>query len=179
MPVALPLRWASLVRVRMIVGLVVSMLLVGCVGRPAPEPAAMTTDAPPWSAPRDAISHIREAGLPELPLDSQSDPFILTITVTVDGENVSLAPFIGIDRLRALQAPVHTHEASGDVWLEGEGNRDVTLGQFFTLWGVRFGDGCLGNACTDLNVIADGQMVDDPDALVLRGHDLVEIHAGT
>lgn len=137
----------------------------------------MATAPPPWPAPRDAISHIKEAGLPELPLDSESDPFILTIAVTVDGDDVPLAPFIGVDRLRALQAPVHTHETSGDVWLEGEGNREVTLGQFFTLWGVRFDDGCLGAACANLEVTADGQSVDDPAALVLRGHDRVEVHA--
>lgn len=157
----------------------VLLLLVGCVERPDPEPATMSSAPPPWSAPRDAISHIRAAGLPELPLDSDSDSFILRIAVTVDGEDVPLAPFIGIDRLRAIQAPVHTHESSGDVWLEGEGNRDVTLGQFFVLWGVRFDDGCLGSACTDLTVAADGEPVADPAALVLRDHDLIEVLAQT
>lgn len=139
----------------------------------------MSTEAPPWTAPRDAISHIRAAGLPELPLDSETDPYILTIEVSVDGEAVPLAPFIGIDRLRAVQAPVHTHESSGDVWLEGDGNRGVTLGQFFTLWGVRFDDACLGDACERLEVTADGRDVEDPADLVLRGHDVVRISAHT
>ena len=139
----------------------------------------MSTEAPPWTAPRDAISHIRAAGLPELPLDSETDPYILTIEVSVDGEAVPLAPFIGIDRLRAVQAPVHTHESSGDVWLEGDGNRGVTLGQFFTLWGVRFDDACLGDACERLEVTADGRDVEDPAGLVLRGHDVVRISAHT
>lgn len=165
--------------VRWIVAVVVSLLVVGCVSRPEPAPASMSTAAPPWSAPRDAISHIREAGLPELPLDSESDPFILRIVVTVDGDDVALPPFIGIDRLRAVQAPVHTHESGGDVWLEGEGNQTVTLGQFFTLWGVRFDDDCLGNACAGLRVVADGRTVDAPATLVLRGHDLIEVHAET
>ncbi|RMB58855.1 hypothetical protein [Tessaracoccus antarcticus] len=155
----------------------VALLLVGCVSRPAPEPATLVTGPPPWAAPRDAVSYIRAAGLPELPLDSETDPFILTIEVFVDGEPVPLAPFIGIDRLRALQAPVHTHEASGDVWLEGEGNRDVTLGQFFTLWGVRFDDQCLGSACEGLDVLADGAAVTDPASLILRDHNLVEVRA--
>ncbi len=139
----------------------------------------MSTEPPPWAAPRDAISHIRAAGLPELPRDSESDPFILTIEVTMDDETVPLAPFIGIDRLRAVQAPVHTHESSGDVWLEGDGNREVTLGQFFTLWGVAFDDACLGNACVDLNVTADGSIVADPSSLVLRDHDVIEVSART
>lgn len=162
---------------RWIVGLLVSLLLTGCVGRPDPQPANLSTQPPPWSAPRDAISHIQAAGLPELPLDSDSDPFILSIIVTVDGEAVPLAPFIGIDRLRAIQAPVHTHDASGDVWLEGDGNAEVTLGEFFLLWGVRFEDQCLGGACKELMVLADGVVVEDPSSLVLRGHDVVEVSA--
>lgn len=165
--------------VRVIVGLMVSLLLMGCVDRPDPAPATMSTVAAPWPAPRDAISYIRAAGLPELDLDSRADPFILSITVTVDDQDVSLPAFIGVDRLRAVQAPVHTHESGGDVWLEGDGNRDVTLGQFFTLWGVRFSDGCLGNACADLTVTADGQVVDDPAALVLRGNDVISVTART
>lgn len=164
---------------RVIVGLMVSLLLMGCVDRPDPAPATMSTVSPPWSAPRDAISHIRAANLPELTLDSQADPFILSIMVTVDEQDVSLPAFIGVDRLRAVQAPVHTHESGGEVWLEGDGNRDVTLGQFFTLWGVRFDDECLGNACEDLTVTADGQVIDDPAALVLRGNNVVSITART
>ncbi|MGV8846648.1 hypothetical protein [Tessaracoccus sp.] len=164
---------------RVIVGLMVSLLLMGCVERPDPAPATMSIAAPPWAAPRDAVSHIRAAGLPELDLDSRADPFILGITVIVDGQDVSVPAFIGVDRLRAVQAPVHTHESDGDVWLEGDGNRDVTLGQFFTLWGVRFGDGCLGNACAGLTVTADGEVVDDPAALVLRGNDIIRITART
>lgn len=159
--------------------LAASLLLVGCVDRPDPAPATLSTEAPPWTAPRDAISHIRAAGLPELPLDSETDPFILTIEVSMDDEQVPLAPFIGIDRLRAVQAPVHTHESSGDVWLEGDGNRDVTLGQFFTLWGVRFDDQCLGSACKGLEVTADGRDVADPVSLVLRDHDVVTVSAHT
>ena len=174
-----PTASASVVHVRWIVGLLVSLVLFGCVSRPDPEPATLSTQPPPWSAPRDAISHIRAAGLPELSLDSGTDPFILEIVITVDGAAVPLAPFIGIDRLRAVQAPVHTHDGSGDVWLEGEGNRDVTLGEFFTLWGVEFADGCLGAACAELVVTADGRAVADPASLLLRDHDVIEVSASS
>ena len=137
----------------------------------------MSTQSPPWVAPRDAISNISAAGLPELSLDADSDPFILDIVVTVDNEPVPLVAFIGIDRLRAVQAPVHTHDDSGDVWLEGDGNREVTLGDFFTLWGVRFDEDCLGAACAGLVVTADGEEITDPEALVLRGNDVIEVSA--
>lgn len=164
-------------QVRWMIGCLVLVLLSACVNRPDLEPASLSTQPPPWTAPRDAISYIRLAGLPELALDSDSNPFILDVAIELNGETVPLEAFIGIDRLRAVQAPVHTHDDSGEVWLEGEGNESITLGDFFTLWGVRFEDGCLGNACTDLVVKADGVAVTDPASLILRGNDLVEISA--
>ena len=163
--------------IALLVSLLVSPLLVGCVSRPEPEPAVLSTQPPPWSAPRDAISNIAAAGLSELPLDADTDPFIVDIVVTVDDEPVPLVAFIGIDRLRAVQAPVHTHDDSGDVWLEGDGNRDVTLGEFFTLWGVRFDEGCLGSACAELVVTADGEEINDPESFILRGNEVIEVSA--
>ena len=149
--------------------MVVASLLVGCVSRPEPSPAIQREVAPPWDAPRDAISYIRAANQPELSLGDDSDQWILRLEVVVDGEPVAIPAFIGVDRLRAVQAPVHTHESGGDVWLEGHGNREATLGDFFTLWGVRFDDQCLGATCGELVVEADGVPMPDPANLVLRG----------
>lgn len=157
--------------------LVVAVLVAGCVSRPDPDPAVIRETPPPWDAPRDAISYIQAAGLPELPLDEDSDPFIVRVEVVYDDEAVELPPFIGVDRLRALQAPVHTHESTGDVWLEGTGNREVTLGQFFAVWGVRFDERCLADACGGLSVLADGEPVEDPVSLVMRGNELIQVSA--
>lgn len=165
---------------RILAALLAALMLpavTGCVSRPDPEPAVMRESAPPWDAPRDAVSYIEAAGLPEQPLDTDSDPWILDLEVTVDGEPVEVPAYIGVDRLRAVQAPVHTHDVPGEVWLEGEGNRDVTLGQFFTLWGVRFDGDCLGDACGDVVVTADGEPVDDPAGFVLRGAGTVSVAA--
>ena len=158
--------------------LLAAFLLVGCVGRPDPAPAESRTSQPPWDAPRDAISYIEAAGVAQLSLGDDADPWILDIDVIVAGQPVEVPAYIGIDRLRAVQAPVHTHEPGGEVWLEGEGNRDTTLGQFFALWGVRFDDDCLGAACGGVTVLADGERVDDPAALILRGNQLVEVSVG-
>lgn len=164
--------------VRWLAGITVAaVLLAGCVARPEPAPAALSTEPAPWAAPRDAISHIRAAGLRELPLDTDTDSFIVVLEVLVDGEPVVVPPHIGVDRLRAVQAPVHTHDASGDIWLEGEGNREVTLGEFFTLWGVAFDERCLGPYCGPLKVSADGDPVADPVDLVLRGRGRVVVSA--
>lgn len=147
-----------------------SLFTGGCVQQAAPDPAVIRDTAPPWPAPRDAISHIREAGVPELPQDDRSDPWTLTITVAIDGTPVEVPAYIGVDRPRAVQAPLHTHDDTGTVWLEGRGNRDVTLADFFVLWGVRFSDTCLGNACGRVRVTADGKPLTGPAAsTVLRG----------
>ncbi|MHA6524851.1 hypothetical protein [Tessaracoccus sp. G1721] len=147
----------------------VVLLLTSCVSRPDPAPAVLRETAPPWDAPRDAVSYIRAAGLPEQPLGTDTDPWVLELSVTVAGEAVEIPAHIGADRLRAVQAPVHTHESGGEVWLEGDGNHTVTLGEFFTLWGVRFDGECLGAACGGVSVSADGEPVTDPESLVLRG----------
>lgn len=162
----------------MIAVLLAALMLGGCVGRPEPDPAVQRASAPPWDAPRDAISYIRAADLPELPLGDDTDPYILTLRVTAAGQEVEVPAYIGVDRLRAVQAPVHTHSPGGEVWLEGEGNREATLGQFFTLWGVALTPECLGSVCGGVTVLADGAPVAEPASLVLRGVGVVEVVAG-
>ncbi|MFV0427993.1 MAG: hypothetical protein ACK5KO_00975 [Arachnia sp.] len=157
--------------------LVAVVVVTGCVARPDPDPAVMSSAAPPWEAPRDAVSYIEAAGFAELPLDTDQDPYSVDVDVLVDGVAVDLPAYIGVDRLRAVQAPVHTHDATGDVWLEGEGNRQATLGQLFTLWGVKFDAQCLGAACGGVVVTADGEPVSDPVGLVLRDHESITVSA--
>ena len=62
---------------------------------------------------------------------------------------------------------MHTHDSTGHVWLEGRSIDHITLGQFFTVWGVRFDSRCLGAACREVLVTADGDQVADGAALTL------------
>jgi len=143
--------------------------LVGCVRPAAPAPAISRDTAPPWDAPRDAVSYIEAARLRAEPLGTGGNVQTVQLTVTVAGSPVAVPAFVGVDRVRDLQAPAHTHDPGGLVWLEGSGRADVTLGQLFVLWGVRFGPDCLGAACGSVRVLADGEPVTDPVALSLRG----------
>lgn len=154
----------------------VLVLCTACVSRPDPEPAVMRTSAPPWDAPRDAVSYIDAAGLEQRPLGEDTDPWIVALTVEIEGESVEIPAMIGIDRLRAKQAIVHTHERGGDVWLEGPDNGTATLGQFFTLWGVQFDGACLAEWC-NVEVLVDGKKIEDPASLRFRGHKAVEVRA--
>jgi hypothetical protein len=152
-------RWA--------VATAVLLLSAACVARPAPGPAVIRSEQPPWPAPRDGVAYFEAAGVEASRLDDTTNQRAFRLRLSIDGIAVPVAAHIGTDRVRALQAPAHTHDDSGTVWVEGRGSEMVTLGQFFTLWGVRFDDRCLGGACGALAVRADGRGVGDPSGLVL------------
>ena len=140
--------------------LLMSTVVGGCqVGPAPPGPAELRTGPPPWDAPRDAVSYIDKAGFERLPLDfSGPSPYTLTIAVTVDGAAVQVPAGVGIDRLRAEQAAVHTHTTDGLVYVEAKTTAEhPTLAQFFTLWGVKYDANCLADACKSLMVTVDGK----------------------
>ena len=153
--------------IRGLLVLLAGLLLAGCVEQAPPAPAVIRDTPPPWPAPRDGISYFDAAGVPASRLDDTTDQHLLTLTLSIDGEPVPLVEGIGLDLPRALQAPVHTHDTTGEVWLEGRGAREVTLGQFFTVWGVRFTGSCLGATCGTVTVTADGRPVTSPADLRL------------
>jgi hypothetical protein len=159
--------------------LIVLLLLTGCVRQAAPTPAAQRITPPPWSAPRDAISYITAAGLAPQPFSSNGNSRVVDLKITVDGTPVEVPPNVGIDRVRAIQAPMHTHDTSGQVWLEGRETSAVTLGQFFTVWGVRFDARCLGSACGDLVVTVDGTVSAAPTEVRLADSRIIEITASS
>jgi hypothetical protein len=159
--------------------LLVLLALSSCVSQAMPAPAAQRRTPPPWSAPRDAVSYITAAGLEPQPFSSNENSRFVDLRITVDGTAVEVPPYVGIDRVRAVQAAVHTHDGSGQVWLEGRGTAGVTLGQFFTIWGVRFDRHCLGSACRGLVVTVDGIVRPDPDQVRLAESRTIEISASS
>lgn len=169
-------RWAIVAAaVILVLGMVA---LTGCVRAPEPAPAVIRTTPPPWDAPRDAVSTIAAAGLTAEPLNSTGGSrHIVAMSIVVDGFRVAIPPYVGMDRLRAQQAAVHTHDATNQVHLEGREAESITLGQFFTVWGVRFDGRCLGAACEQVVVTADGKPVIDAPSLRLAGISALEIWA--
>ncbi|WUJ71550.1 hypothetical protein OG809_41505 [Kribbella soli] len=153
--------------------LLTSSVVGGCQVGPAPPAAAvLRTTAPPWDAPRDAVSYIDKAGFERLPLDfSGPSPYTVHIAVTVDGKPVEVPAGIGIDKLRAEQAAVHTHTTDGLVWVESKTTSDhPTLAQFFTLWGIKYDARCLADACAGLKVAVNGSPAAWDTPLVRNGH---------
>jgi hypothetical protein len=159
--------------------LVVMLVLTSCVSQATPAPAAQRSAPPPWAAPRDAISYIAAAGLEPQPLNSNENSHVVDLRITVDGAAVEVPAYVGIDRVRAVQAPVHTHDSTGQVWLEGRETAGVTLEQFFTVWGVRFDDHCLGSACRGLVVTVDGKVRSAPSDVRLADSRTIDISASS
>jgi hypothetical protein len=157
--------------------LLVLATVTGCLRQAEPAPAIQRSTPPPWSAPRDAVAYIEAAGLKPQPVSSNQNSGMIDLRITVDGAPVEVPANIGVDRVRALHAAVHTHDTSGRVWLEGQGSDAVTLGQFFTLWGVRFDDRCLGSACGALLVKVDGVVTTHPREVRLADSRTIEITA--
>ncbi|TDD47489.1 hypothetical protein E1263_34550 [Kribbella antibiotica] len=140
--------------------LLTSIVAAGCGVNPAkPAAAELRTTAPPWDAPRDAVSYIDKAGFERLPLNfSGPAPYNLRLKVLIDGVPVTIPAEIGVDKVRAEQAPVHTHTTGGLIFVEAKTVEEKpTLAQFFTVWGVKYDEKCLADACRNLKITVDGQ----------------------
>jgi hypothetical protein len=137
--------------------LVLVGLLTGCARPADPGPADIREIPPPWTAPRDAVSYIAAAGLSANRPATSVIIHTVVLHVDVDGFAVAVPAEIGIDRARGLRASAYTLDTTGTITLAGRGADNVTLGQFFTLWGVRFANGCLGASCGDLYVTTSGE----------------------
>ncbi|TCN38362.1 hypothetical protein EV644_109129 [Kribbella orskensis] len=151
-------RRASALAAAVAVGLL--PVVSGCqVGPAPPGPAEIRSGPPPWDAPRDAVSYIEKAGFERLPLDfSGPAPYTVKVAVTVDGNAIQIPAGIGVDRVRAEQAAIHTHATDGVVYVEAKTKAErPTLKQFFELWGVRYDGKCLGDACSSVTVRVNGQ----------------------
>ncbi|TCO44588.1 hypothetical protein EV646_110302 [Kribbella antiqua] len=139
--------------------LLISSVVASCqIGPAPPGPAELRTGPPPWDAPRDGVSYIDKAGFERLPLDfSGPSPYTVALKITVDGKPVQIPAGIGVDRLRAEQAAVHTHTSDGLIYVEAKTTSErPTLAQFFTLWGVKYDATCLADACKALKVTING-----------------------
>jgi hypothetical protein len=105
------------------------------------------------------------------------------LRVYVNGKQIQVPSQIGIDPQGQYIAPLHTHDASGVVHLEANQVYPFTLGQVFTVWGVKFTDTQIGsyfsNGTSSLAAYANGKRIADPVNYKMRPHDLIVVGYGT
>ena len=140
-----------------------------------------TSAAPPWPAPtgRDALEDRAEgAGLEDVWGRDLAMHDHTHVTITVDGEPVTVPGDVGHDEDARFAAEIHTHDTSGIVHVESPTDETFTLGQFFSEWGVALDEehvGSLGGTPEQQLTVWVGGKVHhgDPAEIVLE--DLVDV----
>jgi hypothetical protein len=158
-----------------------------------------------WRAPEDPLERTVAAGL-----DPERKEFLIHhvhahLDVFVDGEPIAVPAGIGINiddpavrrfkapdgsfdyggikRCRkACISPLHTHDGTGILHTESETPKPNTLGQFFTEWGVRLSESCVGRYCDPEPVafyVNGKPYAEDPRAIELTDRKEVAIVIGT
>lgn len=107
---------------------------------------ALNSGAAPWPLPDRASERIVAAGLkPYRDSGPLSHPHA-HLDIFIDGRSVPVPANLG---LASPFASLHTHSDSGILHMESADSRATfTLGDLFTIWGVRLTDSCIGSYCS-------------------------------
>ena len=171
-----------------------------------PETASSDADAAVlWPAPPDPLKRTVAAGLqPErkellfhhahahLDISVDGKPIVVPagIAINIDDPEVQrfedpdgAVAYGGITRCRnPCISPVHTHDATGIIHTESKSPKPNTLGQFFTEWGVRLSESCVGEHCSPepIAFYVNGKPYQqDPRAIELTDRKEIAIVIGT
>jgi hypothetical protein len=166
----------------------------------SPAPAAVL-----WPAPPDPLDRTVEAGLEPERKEFLFNHVHVHLDVFIDGESIAVPAGVGINiddaNVREFNepggsvayggitgcetpciSPLHTHDATGIIHTESASPEPNTLGQFFTEWGVRLTDTCVGDYCSPepIAFYVDGEAyTGDPNAIELTDRKEIAIVIGT
>jgi hypothetical protein len=170
----------------LVIAAVVAAIATSGGGRSAPvsgsgATAGLQATPAPWAPEYSGLA----TRLAALKLPGQSDGGYhvhAALRVYVDGRPVPVPANIGIEPEATSLAPLHTHDTSGVIHIEASERYPFTLGQFFTIWGVKFTDTQLGSYVagseSTLAVYANGKLVANPVGYVLNAHDDIVVGYG-
>ena len=69
------------------------------------------------------------------------------LEIKINGQNFPIPANIGIST--GIMRPLHTHDSSGEIHIEGPYARDFSVGEFFQVWNKTFNSSCIFEYCTD------------------------------
>jgi hypothetical protein len=102
--------------------------------------------------------------------------------IYVNGLLKPLAANIGLDPAKGIESSMHTHDGTGIIHMEAPHPYSYTLGDFFSVWGVKLGPaqvgGLRGYGGDRLHFYLNGKPLSNPVALVLHKDDSVVIGYG-
>jgi hypothetical protein len=146
----------------------------------ASESGLLTTPAP-WAPQYAGLqARVQAFGFP-----AQSDTGYhvhVMLRIYVEGKKIVVPEKIGIVTSEEYLAPLHTHDTSGIVHIEAREPYPFKLGQFFSIWGVKFTNTQLGGYVAGngnvLSVYVNGKLVPSPVEYVMNAHDLIVVGYG-
>jgi hypothetical protein len=104
------------------------------------------------------------------------------LRIYVNGLLSPLPADIGIDSAKGIESSMHTHDGSGIIHMEAPHPYPYTLGDFFSVWGVKLGPaqvgGLKGYGGNRLHFYLNGKPLSDPAARVLHKDDSIVIGYG-
>jgi hypothetical protein len=104
------------------------------------------------------------------------------LRIYVNGLLRPLPADIGLDPAKGIESSMHTHDGSGIIHMEAPAPYNYTLGDFFSVWGVKLGPaqvgGLTGYGGNRLHFYLNGKPLSNPAALVLHKDDSVVIGYG-
>jgi hypothetical protein len=171
------------------------------------QPASSDAEAAVlWPAPTDPLDRTVAAGLKPERKEFLIHHFHAHLDVFVDGKPIAVPAAIGINiddpevkRFNDAEgaavsyggitrchkpciSPLHTHDATGIIHTESSSPEPNTLGQFFTEWGVRLSESCVGEHCSPERIAfyVNGKAYQqDPRAIELTDRKEIAIVVGT
>ena len=102
------------------------------------------------------------------------------LQIIIDGKPELIPANIGISQ--GIMRPLHTHDTSGELHVEGLCERDFVLGDIFTIWDKTFNSECIFDKCTDqgtLTMKVNGAPNTDFENLILKDKDNIVIEFKT
>ena len=102
--------------------------------------------------------------------------------IYVNGVLSPLPADIGLDSAKGVESSMHTHDGTGIIHMEAPHPYNYTLGDFFSVWGVKLGPaqvgGLTGYGGDHLHFYLNGKPLSNPAALMLHKDDSVVIGYG-
>jgi hypothetical protein len=139
------------------------------------------TSTPPWQPEYAHLSErVHKLRLP--PVGDEKFHIHAALHIYKNGLLLPVPADIGLVPAKHIETSLHTHDATGIIHMEAVHPFKFTLGDFFSVWGVKLGPaqvgGLTGSAGDKLHFYLNGKPLANPAAHVLKNGDNISIGYG-
>jgi hypothetical protein len=136
---------------------------------------------PPWKPEYAHLpERVKAIGLP--PVGKETFHIHAMLHIYVNGLLSPVPADVGIEVSKQHETSLHTHDSTGIIHMETNHRYPFTLGDFFSVWGVKLGPaqvgGLTGLGGDHLHFYLNGKTLADPGAYVMRNGDSIVIGYG-